>query len=92
MVGRGMGKSSMVHRCNPGTRVNKMSMAVVGRGGSWWDLEPVVGGQHFFSSAVGLQGFCGVDILRQLRFASHHGPLLLLFMLQLEDGKERKVD
>lgn len=83
MVGRGKGKPSMVHQCNPGTRVNKMSMAVVGGRGRWWDLESVVGGQHFFSSAVGLQGFCGVDILRQLRLASHHGPLFLLFMLQL---------
>lgn len=50
-------------------------------------LESVVSGQHVFSSAVGLQGFCGVDILRQLRFASHHRPLLPLLVLQLgRDG------
>lgn len=49
-----------------------------------------MGGQHLFSSAVGLQGFCGVDILRQLRFASHHGPLFPLAMLQLSDGEERQ--
>lgn len=47
------------------------------------DLESVVGGQHFFGSAVGLQGFCGVDILRQLRFASHQRALFPLVMLQL---------
>lgn len=50
-------------------------------------LESIVSGQHVFSSAVGLQGFCGVDILRQLRFASHHRPLLPLLVLQLgRDG------
>lgn len=57
--------------------------AVEPRAGRWWDLESVVGGQHVFSSAVGLQGFCGVDILRQLRFTSHHRPLFPLVMLQL---------
>ena len=65
--------------------------AVEPRAGRWWDLESVVGGQHVFSSAVGLQGFCGVDILRQLRFASHHGPLFPLVMLQLR-GDEAKFN
>lgn len=67
-----------------------MSMAVQGSAqpAGCQDLESVVGGQHVFSSAVGLQGFCGVDILRQLRFASHHGSLFPLFMLQLSTEKE----
>lgn len=34
-------------------------------------LMPVVCSQHFFGAAMGLQGFHGVDILRQLRLASH---------------------
>lgn len=64
--------------------------AVEPRAGRSWDLESIVGGQHVFSSAVGLQGFCGVDILRQLRFASHHRPLFPLVMLQLSGGEERQ--
>lgn len=45
-------------------------------------------GQHVFSSAVGLQGFCGVDILRQLRLAPHHRPLFPLLVLQLRGETE----
>lgn len=59
-------------------------------GGGGRGLESVVSGQHVFSSAVGLQGFCGVDILRQLRFASHHRPLLPLLVLQLGRDGGRK--
>jgi len=86
MIGRGMEKPSTVHQHNSGVWA-KMSMAVEGRRGTWWGLESIMGGQHFFSSAVGLQGFCGVDILRQIRLAPHHGPLFSLFVLQLRDGQ-----
>ena len=65
--------------------LSRVTGAVEQRAGRWRDLESVMGGQHVFSSAVGLQGFCGVDILRQLRFASHHRPLFPLVMLQLSD-------
>ncbi len=71
----------------PGRRgcpwLSRVEGAVEPRASRWRDLESIVGGQHVFSSAVGLQGFCGVDILRQLRFASHHRPLFPLVMLQL---------
>ena len=70
--------------------MSRVEGAVESCASRWWDLESVVGGQHVFSSAVGLQGFCGVDILRQLRFTSHHGPLFPLVMLQLSDEDKRQ--
>lgn len=46
------------------------------RGGA--DLKPIVGGDHVIGAAMGLQGFCGVDVLREIRLTPHHRPVFPL--------------
>lgn len=42
------------------------------------DLEPIAGSDHDVGSATGLQGFCGVDVLREIRLTPHHRPVFPL--------------